>query len=280
MSFGEAFGFPFKAENLPKILNFILIYTIIIAVILVGGLLFNSFTTALFLTAPVSIAYSLFVSGYTIEVIRRIMEGEDVLPASDLGRDIKRGFVVGVAGFVYMLPIIILFICVFSMIPMSSYGYSSMGSMNNSGDSLLPICGAFIVALGLLFFSGNALMIGMIRYAAEDRSGALYEFGHNFGYVTSNFGKLMGLFVRSFGIGIIFALVSGMIAGLIPTTETITPRGYLNVGAGLVAFFVIESVISQTLTFMSQMSIAHLQARFGLDVGIFAGKSKHDDYNF
>jgi hypothetical protein len=192
MSFGEALGFPFKAENLPKTLNLILIYVIITSSVMVLGLLANAIELALLISGIVSIGYSFFVSGYMIEVIRNVMDGNEILPPSDLGRDIKRGFAVFIASLVHMIPFIILFACALgaigSSMNMGSMEFSrDMERLGNSGDggAILMVCGLSIVALFAGFFVFNALLIGMVRYAAEDRAGAMFEFGTNLSYVDN-----------------------------------------------------------------------------------------------
>lgn len=280
MSFGQALGFPFKGENIPKILNFILIYIIITASVMVVGLLVGAFEWALVVSGFIALGYASFVSGYMIEVIRSIMDGNEILPPSDLGRDLMRGLAVFFASLIHVIPLIMIFACVFvSMgagMSMNDFGRSS------DGGALMMLCGAMIVAVIIGYFVGNALLVGMVRYAAEDRSGAMFEFGTNLGYVTSNTGAFMGLFLRSFGIGIIYAILSGIVSGMFRTTEALTPYGYTDVGFGLMAFFVIESVLTQSLSLMSQFSVAHLQARLGNQLGISGDKPKpkNDDYQF
>jgi hypothetical protein len=288
MSFGEALGFPFKAENLPKTLNLILIYVIITSSVMVLGLLANAIELALLISGIVSIGYSFFVSGYMIEVIRNVMDGNEILPPSDLGRDIKRGFAVFIASLVHMIPFIILFACALgaigSSMNMGSMEFSrDMERLGNSGDggAILMVCGLSIVALFAGFFVFNALLIGMVRYAAEDRAGAMFEFGTNLSYVTSNAGSLLGLFMRSFGIGFIYGILTSIVSGMFGTELQMMDAGYRNIGLGLMALFVVESVITQTLSLMSQFSVAHLQARLGNQLGISGRKSKHDDdYTF
>jgi len=286
MSFGEALGFPFKAENLPKTLNFILIYVIITASIMVLGLLANAFELAILASAIVGLGYSFFVSGYMIEVIRRVMEGDEALPPSDLGRDLKRGGAVFVASLVYMIPFFILFFCAFAAVgtSMSSMDFTSSNYGRNGsapdGSAILMLCGMLLVGVVAAFFIFNALLIGMVRYAAEDRSGAMFEFGTNLSYVTSNAGTLLGLFMRSFGIALIYGILSSIATGIFGTDRQLLESGYNNVGFGLMALIVVESVITQTLALMSQFSVAHLQARLGNQLGISGGKGKHDDYQF
>ena len=53
-----------------------------------------------------------------------------------------------------------------------------------------------------------------------------------------------------------------------------------DVGFGLMALIVVESVITQTLALMSQFSVAHLQAKLGNQLGISGGKGKNSDYQF
>lgn len=286
MSFGDALGFPFKAENLPKTLNFILIYVIITASVMVLGLLANAFEIALLVSAIVGLGYSFFVSGYMIEVIRRIMDADESLPPSDLGRDLKRGGAVFVASLVYMIPFFILFFCAFGVMgaSMSSMDFSgsSYGRGGNSpdGSAIMMVCGLMIVGVVAAFFIFNSLLIGMIRYAAEDRSGAMFEFGTNLSYVTSNAGAFMGLFLRSFGIGFIYGFLQGIVTGILQTDAQLLDSGFNNVGFGLMALIVVETVITQTLALMSQFSVAHLQAKLGNELGIAGGKGKNDTYQF
>src|SRR5690606_2820973 len=108
MDFTEAISYSLKGHNIPKILTIVLISMIVGVSVFVIGIALES-VWVLLLILPVLLCYGLFVQGYTISVIKSVMDESDVMPAFDAGRDIGRGAVVLIASIVYMIPVIAFF---------------------------------------------------------------------------------------------------------------------------------------------------------------------------
>ena len=279
MSFGSALGYPFKSENIPKVLTIILSFLILVSSLVVLGLLFQSSNMRGGLNIVsnlIGLVYGLFVSGYMISAIRSVMDGNETLPAINLGRDLSRGLACMLAGLIYAIPFIVVYVCVFA----SVIGGMSMSMDNslrgNSGNtSGLMLCGAGLLILFMTFTIGMSYIVGMVRYAAEDNANALFNFGANFGTVMSNFGTVLGLFLRQLGMGIIYGILmmvllfagAGAVLGMASDPNTPIP---LVIGLAIGMYIVFLS-----LALMSQLSSAHLFAGFGRDIGL-AGKSKND----
>jgi hypothetical protein len=284
MSFGSSLGYPFKSGNIPKILTIILSLFVIVASIVVVAMLFQSsdVMAGIVLTAiPVILGYALFVSGYSITVIRSVMNGEELLPAANLGRDLGRGFMCMLAAIVYAIPFIVVYACIF-MVAGTSIGAMTGGSRGASGadgGAMMMICGAVIVMIVMGFIIGFSYIVGMVRYAAEDTPSALFNFAQNFSTVTSNLGAVGGLFIRQLGLGIIYGILTQIISfgaqGFVMSSmDSRNPNLVLLIGGFIAIYIVILS-----LSLMNQLSIAHLMAHFGQEIGIGGRKAKHDDYN-
>jgi hypothetical protein len=285
MSFGSSLGYPFKSGNIPKILSIILSFLVIVASIVVIAMLFQSSDIAtgiVFTAIPVILGYALFVSGYSITVIRSVMDGEEFLPAANIGRDIGRGFMCLLAGFVYAIPFIVVYACIF-MVAGASIGAMTngarYGSSGGDGGAMMMICGAGILMIVMGFTIGFSYIVGMVRYAAEDTASALFNFGQNFSTVTSNFGTVFGLFFRQLGLGIIYGILTQIISfgsqGFI--VNSMNDRSP-NIPLLIAGFIAIYTVIL-SLSLMNQLSSAHLFANFGNEIGITSQKAKHDDYS-
>jgi hypothetical protein len=286
MSFGSALGYPFKSGNIPKILTIILSFLILVASLVVLGLLFRSsnMNNGLSLVSNlIGSAYGLFISGYMISVIRSVMDGNELLPPVNLGRDLSRGLACMIAGFIYAIPFIIVFVCLFASIfsaSMASMDVNNIDSIQRSSDGINPLmlCGGGLLMLFLSFTVGMSYVVGMVRYAAEDNASALFNFPANFSTVMANFGAALGLFFRQFGLGIVYGILAmiilfgtaGSVTAMVSDSRTPLPL--------VVAVAVGAYIVFLSLMLMSQLSSAHLYAGFGNDIGIGNRKSKNDGF--
>lgn len=295
MSFREALRFPFDNNNINKILQIGLIFGIIAAVEIVfnGGEVVGFGT---FIGLLVGLLFGLFVSGYGIFVIRNIMEGDEFLPSFAVMRSIGRGFVIFIANIIYFIPLIILLLIVFFMMvstaslgieaffrelslameyPYTSSSKLSQAELDSFSQALLVFCGSLIFILPVSLILNLALQVGMVRYAVEDSSGALFEFGTNISVVVKNLGKAGGLVLRLFVLGMVYGILGLIVGGIVAFFDTA-----LNAGIAFIVFSVIFNIINMTVNTLARMSSLHLLARFGTDIGIMppSGKMKNDDH--
>ena len=206
MDFTSALMYPFK--NFAKVLSIVLVMTIAIAVFL--GMVLNSFDGTRLLNAiqyhfeygldylpyldPPSVMFipgiiGLFVvivvqrfwlSGYSIRVIRHVIDGYETLPIVQFGQDLRRGFYLFLTNIVYGLLFLPLFIFVSMLIAMTS-------SPNGGGGLAgLVFCGAFLVTIPLIFLTGWSYLIGMARFATQDNYQTLFQIRTNFNIARQN----------------------------------------------------------------------------------------------
>ncbi|GAB4246243.1 MAG: hypothetical protein Kow00129_06510 [Thermoleophilia bacterium] len=135
------------------------------------------------------------VYGYGIEVMRRVALGEgDELPRWDrLGRYLARGVALTVAGFLYLLPGLLLF---------------ALLALAGGDQSLLPVGLAVYVLYSLVLVF--VLPMASVRYAITDRWFTMFDFG----WVLSEAGRNLLTLVAVFVIWMIVSLVL-MILGMI-----------------------------------------------------------------
>ncbi len=260
MSFGDAFGYPYK--SLAKIATIVLGFTILVAVLVSIAINSRDGSGLILLTAGTVIAQSLFLTGYGIRVIRHIMDGYDQsLPAIELIGDIGRGVVVSFAGLITFLPLIIFAFCGASMMIPSSSRYGA--SPEIGGSTILFI----IIVIPFAVYLGWGFIVGMIRYANEEESGAMFQFGTNFGYVNSNIGASAGLFGHNLLLAIIYGITTTIISSVYNNTVTssLTYRSDQNV---IIAVLTVGYILSISLSLLQQFSGFHLIAQYAERIGI------------
>lgn len=294
MSFSKALNFPFANNNLNKILQIGLVFGLILAVQVIFG------PIGALISMVGNLLFGLFISGYGIFVMQNIMRGEETLPEFEIGDSIGRGVKIFFASLVYLVPLFIIIAVivimtlvitgpiigeVFSEIitGLENPGYTpDMSSSSNDAGAMLPLlmCGALLVFIPLTIIMSYAIQVGMARFAAEDRSGALFEFGTNIKIVTSNGGKIFALFLNQLGIGIIYLIV-GAILGFVSllfvgVSVGVASSASSDLGIFAIIFLVIFQIVVSILNTCQQMSNLHLIAGFGVEVGLVKGKKKTD----
>jgi len=260
MSFGDAFNYPFK--NVPKVLTVVLVFTILVAVLVAMAMNSRSSDGFLLLTFGTIIAQSLFLTGYGIRIIREIQDGYDMdMPSFDIINDIGRGIVVCFAGFITFLPLVIFAVCASTMFVTSSSGYGYSSGIDGATIMLLLLMIPFAVYLGWGF------MVGMLRYASEEESGAMFQFGTNFGYVNSNLGSAFSLLGYQILLGIIYAIVNFVVSGIYQSTviSSVTFRTDQTI---ILAIVTVSYILSIVISLFQQFAGLHLMAQFGEKIGI------------
>jgi hypothetical protein len=206
MQFGLAFTYPFQDPNWIKK---ILLIAVISLIPLVGQLV---------------------LLGWVLEITRRVIANEQpTLPDSiDFGGWLMKGIMAAVIGFVYALPIIIIYGCM--MVGM--FGVPALGQAVKLDDgtismmlSAVSICGGCIVLL-LAIIVGIIMPAALGNYAAHGQLGAAFRFG-----------EVLGL-VRAAPLAYVLVIVGGIIEGIIG-------------GLGVIACF-----IGVIVTYAYAMSIA------------------------
>lgn len=131
------------------------------------------------------------VMGYALEVARRVAQGsERPLPEWDnFGAKIVEGFLSGLIGFVWALPMILIASCIWVvMVP--------AGVIDDSGNTaailgtVLSICVGLIITIYSLLLT-LVLPAAIASYAVKGEFGAAFRFGEVIGLVRSNFGTYL-----------------------------------------------------------------------------------------
>jgi|GEM_PF-3996308 len=299
MDLSASLSYSFRSSNIPKILTIVLIFVIAGVSIFVAAMGLESLPLMMLL-APVGLAYALFISGYTISIIKSVLEGDDELPEFDWIQNLGRGFMIFVANIVYLLPVIVIFACA---VGMTAAGSASTASRYGNADdgAMLMFCGSMLLAFGMGIILMYSFIVAQIRYAVDGSAGSLFNIGKNFSIVMSNIGKTSGHFVRAFALGIVFSIISSILTTMIrlPFMDMLQDLNYayadainrfsyygpeyrfdpdiiFDMGMPLIMFASIYYVVTLTLSLMQGFSSAHLIAGYGKDLGLggHSGKSK------
>ncbi|MEL6524289.1 MAG: DUF4013 domain-containing protein [Chloroflexota bacterium] len=271
-----------------KILQIALVFGIITAIqyVLNGT---NPYGPGTFFGVIGGFAFGLFISGYGVTIIRAINKGEDALPAFQIGKNIGDGFRIFLAGLIYMLPIIILVVIAGVMMSASmsdavmndlvlsgTGGQYGSGYEEAMGGAMLMLCGAMIIMVPLAIILSFAVQIGVVRFAIEEDSGVLFQFGTNTQLVFSNFGKVFKLLVLMIILALAYGIMGGIIGGIIGATL----GAGMGSGMGIVVFLVVLNIVSQLLNTMQQVTNFYLLAGFAQETGLAPTRKQKEVYAF
>ncbi|MGB7337615.1 MAG: DUF4013 domain-containing protein [Phototrophicaceae bacterium] len=287
MSFKEALNFPFANNNLNKILQIGLVFGLILAIQFIFG------AAGSIVSGLGNLLFGLFISGYGIFIMQNVLRGEDRLPDFEIGESIKRGLWNFLASLIYLIPLFLIMVIIVAMViaPMTGdvfaeivAGIDNPGYTPDFGDNagMIPLlmCGALLVFVPLTIILGYAIQIGMLRYAAEDRSGALFEFGTNIKTVMNNGGQIFKLFLNQLGIGIIYLIATSAVGFILVLFVGVGLSGASSASNDLGIFAILLLVVFQVITSImstcQQVANLHLIAGLGIDIGLVGGKMKND----
>jgi len=166
--------------------------------------------------------------GYIMRVTRNVAANQAApLPQFEFGTDLRLGFKMFVAGFVYMLPVML--ICLIIMLPLSLIGDS------DAMTGIVALVGIFGILLILAYGLLLAVMMPVItaKVAVQEEIKAAFQFKDVFRRLKNNFTAWL------------IAIGGAMLCGAV-----IAPLG------GIV--FAIGVIIT---TFYAQLTIAHLNGQ-------------------
>jgi hypothetical protein len=276
MSISDAVNYPFRNNNMLKILPIAIAYSIVLFFVNVGSVEGNM----LFICGGgiALIAFSMFLGGYYLSALRRLQNNDENLPEFEIRQNISDGFITGIAGLVYMIPVILLaIIAIFLGGGVSALNVSDGGG---GGGGVLLMCGLLLGAFILALILSAALTVGIVRFAAEGNSSVLWDFGGNWSLATGNFGTVLGLWGRTFVIGLLGAIVSGIFGAIL---GVMYPDQRSPLFEPTTAFWLVSAVfniITYTISVFMALAQYHLMSRFGFELGIGTGKAKNEAYEF
>jgi hypothetical protein len=175
MDIGKAFSFVFEDTDWAA--------KVLIGIgILVAGLVLS------WLIIP-GILAGLLLSGYSLEITRRVIRGDAVvLPAwEDWGRLLMDGLQVAIIGIVYALPIIVLSLCVGAPLQWIAEG-SAYSSSPGGGEVATGLLGAALGCFNFLWAIVLSLTLpaAIAKFAAEGELAAAFKFGEVIALIRNN----------------------------------------------------------------------------------------------
>ncbi len=178
MDIGKSFAFVFEDKDwIAKVL--------IAAAILVAGWLFSWL-----IIIPLIAAIAL-LAGYSVEITRRVIQGQaPLLPEWDnWGKLLADGLKVIVIGIVYALPILVIGLCL--GIPTAL--------LSDSAEGWSAFLGLFAGCLGFLWVIVMSLLLpaAIAFYVAEDEINAAFNFGRVFAFVRDHLTTYLITFLMS-----------------------------------------------------------------------------------
>lgn len=270
MSFVAALKFPY--QNIPKILKIALSFTLAFV-----GMMFVAYLLSLvsegtlsdvqiifvsLLSVIIAITFlcvPLFLSGYGIRIIRIVTRGHNILPATQILRDIGRGIIVFFAAFLYSLPLIAIVFMVGSVADLIQ-------------NEAVSVFGVLIIVIAAIWI-GLAFIIGMARYAIQEESGKLFSFGENAHLARTNIVAGLKLLGWQSLIAIFYAIMTQVFLIVfysIINWNVFTGDTFFSWMAWMAGYLVGYFVI----ILFPQTSYLHLIAQFAQKIGLVDEKSK------
>ncbi len=280
MNFSSALRYPFV--NFAKVFSIVLVMTIAMA--LFTGLFFNSFDLEGFEAAfanwdgtnhldmpdlalagtavtgvlgmlAVAVVSGLWLSGYSVSVLRALLQDDQQLPAIQLGRDLVDGVYLLVAAIGYGLLFVALVIVEVAVLGITS----GLGIING----LLGMAG-FLLTIAVAAVIGWAYFVGMARMAAEGQQRAAWQLRRNMLIARQNWRwgafLLLYMILLSLGYGVFSSLAGSVFGGL---------TGAAGATLSIILYYFFQ--------LMQHFSTQHLIAQYAVAIGIGAGKPKVDE---
>ena len=178
----------------------------------------------------------IFVIGYLVRIVRNVMAGfEHPLPEWDEWGDMFRdGLNLGIAYFIYMIPIWILACCSLTVLAPAGFtegDVSEMMAVLGGGTSLLLMClmGLFALLVAVL---GPAITI---QYAREGSIGACLQVGEVINITRTQLGNIILALLVLFGLNFVLGLL-----GIIPIVGWV-----ISLAASIYSLFVTGHLYGQ-----------------------------------
>lgn len=156
------------------------------------------------------------VYGAQLEYIRRVSRGDERLPDfDDFGGKWVQGLLVGVAGFLYFLPVLLvggLVVLPGAIAAVSQGDSDAVGALLGGGMCVFLLLATIYTIVMSVMFSA-----AMTHYAMKQRFGAFFEVGTILQKVrggTGYFTAWLYVLLISFGVSTITSVLSGLTFGL------------------------------------------------------------------
>ena len=286
MDFVRAFKYPF--HNSAKVISIVLVLTIIFTFFVI--LVANSFDwtphlqtfgygvdagpadesvepgaglfAGLFGLLAFVILGGFWINGYSVDVVRTVMHGNDTMPNVEVGANLRKGFWIFLSGLWYGIAALV----VLGILVLIGSLLSNIGGL----IGVLAMLAAIIAGIGYVCLSGWAYLIGIAIYAAQGKRDALFSITKNIEIVRANIGISFTLLIYNLILYAIYSLVRGILERLFGAV----------VGADLVVAATIGFIIYFAVNLFLHFSTQHLIAQYGLALELYEydmpGKEKLD----
>ena len=266
MSFSEAFKYPFN--NLPRVLMITLAYAMIIAVLFALMLNNLSNTSIIILSAIIGVSQALFLTGYSVRMLRTISNGDEAAPPFQIIEDIGQGIRLVIASIAYLMPALFMFLVVVAI------GGLGSGSRSGSGGLALAMLCVILLIIPVIFLLGWALQVAIVRYAIE--GAGLYEYSTNIRIVRQNIRAMFSLLFHQLLLGIVYGILTWIVNSIYQ--GIVNPMIKLSTAQSIIVMLLtIGAILSTALSIMQQFSGYHLLAQFGMRIGLGPEKPKPID---
>jgi hypothetical protein len=260
MSLDRAFRYLFRGNTPGRILQIVLIYGLVVfpywyanLQVLLYGNQDGLIKLLLFISPFLLLGFSVMLNGYFVRVLRHLRDGDEQIPRfnAPIG-DLGRGFVVGLGSLFYFL------------VPVFGYSLIPVGPATAPSTEFSYVAGFLLVSL----IAALVFMVGVLRYAFEERAGALFGVFGNIKLIGSNIGALIGLLLRMAvmlvaGSAVLFALYVAFFFLLG------TAGGNLEVNpALLIGVMIIMYLITMFSVLVTVLAGLNLLAGFGRVTGV------------
>ena len=272
MSFSSAFKYPFN--NFAKVFSIVLVLTIGFAVFV--GLMLNSHdwspllahvydldpvaydigepgpmsgsaVVGLLGAVVVAIVSGFWLSGYSIEVIRAVMNEVEFMPEIEFSRNLKDGFYLFLSSVAYWVLFIVIIVADIILVGIAQ----SLGGLH-----FLVTVATAIFTLGAVCLMGWAYIIGMARFAVEEDYRASWQIKRNLKLSKQNWRSGAGLLVYMIFLSIVYNIMRGIVDGI------------LGGMGGLMLGITISIVVYYFFNLMQHFSTQHLIAQFATLIGL------------
>ena len=274
MNFVRAFKYPF--HNSAKVLSIVLVLTIafVVCVAMIAGA--HDWTSLLQnlsygpdlqsfdeLEAPgaaaglgalgllvVVVLEGFWLNGYSLAVIRSVLDGNDNMPEVNFGKHLRQGFWLFLSTLWYILAA-----CLFCFICLLMYIIAAQ---------LVEVIGMLVglaisfAAIAFFALAGWGYFVGMARYAVENNRSPLFQIVRNMRTARANLGLGFRLVLYFIALSTIFGIVRSIVEGVL--------GGFI--GSDIVVAAALSAVVYFAFNLFQHFSTQHMIAQYAMAVGV------------
>ena len=270
MNFSQSFRYPFR--NLARVLSIAL--TITIAFTFCIGLILRSqgwspaiklalgdlggvnglwgiaisgeFLAGLLGLLAVALLQGLWLSGYSVQIVRAVVNRQADLPAIRFSENVRDGICLMLASIAYWLILL-------AQIGLSLAFVSFAGRMDIVGAiAAMALIALLLMSLCVL---GWAYYVGLARFALEGDPRAAWQIRRNIRIARHNSHSGFVLLLHMMALVVIYSAIQGVV------------NGFVGYGPGLAAI-ALAIAVQQTFQLLQHFSAQHLVAQYAMNIGL------------